>query len=53
MFSKKMNPILAAIFIASKVDIRVKSVRRDNEGHFILIKGRILQEEFLTYMYQT
>jgi hypothetical protein len=34
-----------AIVISNKVDFRLKSVRRDNECHFILIKGTILQEE--------
>jgi cell division protein ZapA (FtsZ GTPase activity inhibitor) len=27
-----------AIDIADKVDFRLKSIRRDNEGHFILVK---------------
>jgi hypothetical protein len=31
--------------MSDRVDIRLKSIRRDNEGHFILIKGTILQEE--------
>jgi hypothetical protein len=28
-----------ATLISNKVDFRLKSIRRDNEGHFILIKG--------------
>jgi hypothetical protein len=28
-----------AILISDKVDFRLKSVRRDNEGHFVLMKG--------------
>jgi hypothetical protein len=31
--------------ITDKVDFRLKSVRRDNEGHIILIKGTFHQEE--------
>jgi hypothetical protein len=31
--------------IADKVDFRIKSIRRDNEGHFILMKGTIHQEK--------
>jgi hypothetical protein len=27
-----------AILIAEKVDFRLKEIRRDNEGHFILVK---------------
>jgi exonuclease III len=34
-----------AIFISEKVDFRLKSIRKDNEGHFILMKGTIQQEE--------
>jgi hypothetical protein len=36
------------IFTYSKVDFRLKSIRRGNEGHFILIKGTIHQEEIST-----
>jgi exonuclease III len=34
-----------AILILDKVHFRLKSIRRDNEGHFILIKGITHQEE--------
>jgi hypothetical protein len=33
------------MLISNKVDFILKSVRKDNEGHFILIKGKIHQEE--------
>jgi hypothetical protein len=39
-----MNPINiegVAIFISDKVDFRLKSVRRDKEVYFLLIKGAI------------
>jgi hypothetical protein len=31
--------------VSDKIDFRLKSIRRDNEGHFILMKGKIHQEE--------
>jgi exonuclease III len=34
-----------AMLISDKVDFRLKSVRRDNEGNFILMKGTIHNEE--------
>jgi hypothetical protein len=34
-----------AILIFDEVDFRLKSIRRKNEGHIILIKGTIHQEE--------
>jgi hypothetical protein len=34
-----------AIFISDKGDFKPKLVRRDKEGHFILIKGPIQKEE--------
>jgi hypothetical protein len=42
-FSPKQ--VVVAILIIEQVDIRLKSVRKDNEGHFILIKGTIHQDE--------
>jgi hypothetical protein len=36
-----------AVIISDKIDLRLKSVRRDNEGHFILIKRTIHQEEII------
>jgi exonuclease III len=35
----------AAVLISDKVDFKLKSIGRDNEGHFILMKGTIHQEE--------
>jgi hypothetical protein len=33
--------------VSDKVDFRLKSVRRKNEGHFILSKGTVHQEEII------
>jgi hypothetical protein len=35
----------ATILISDNADFRLKSAKRDSEGHFILIKGTIHQEE--------
>jgi hypothetical protein len=45
----------AAILISDKVDFILKSIRRDNEGHFILTKGQLIRRKYqsLTYMYQS
>ena len=34
-----------AILISNKIDFKLKSIRRDGEGHFILITGTIHQNE--------
>jgi exonuclease III len=34
-----------AILISNKIDLQPKVMKKDKEGHFILIKGKILQEE--------
>ena len=34
-----------AILIANKIDFHLKVIKKDKERHFLLIKGKILQEE--------
>ena len=34
-----------AILISDKIDFQPKVIKRDTEGHFLLVKGKIHQEE--------
>ena len=33
--------VRVGIFISDKVDFKTKAIKRDTEGHFIILKGRI------------
>ena len=39
------NQAGVAIIISNKIDFQPKVIKKDKEGHFILIKCKILQEE--------
>ena len=34
-----------AILISEKIDLKIKTIRRDEEGHYIMIKGSIQEED--------
>ena len=38
-----------AILISDKIDLKIKKITRDEEGHYIMIKGSI-QEEDITFV---
>ena len=43
-----------AILISDKIDFEIKAMKRDKEGHYIMIKGSILEEDVtIINMYAT
>ena len=41
----KKKKVVVAIFISDKIYLKIKNITRDKEGHYIIIKGSIQEED--------
>ena len=46
--NRKYKKAGAAIRISDKIDLKIKKITRDKEGHYIMIKGSIQEEDITT-----
>ena len=44
----KQKKARVAILISDKIDLKIKKITRDKEGHYIMIKGSIQEEDITT-----
>ena len=40
-----------AILISDKIDLKIKNIKRDQEGHYIMIKGSIREDITIVNIY--
>ena len=37
----------AAILISDKIDLKMKAIKKDNKGHYLMVKGSIQEEDII------
>ena len=42
---RKIKKARVAILISDRIDFQRRTIKRDSEGHFIILKGRMHQED--------
>ena len=43
--NRKQKKVGVAVFISDKIDLKIKKITRDKEGHYLMIKGSIQEED--------
>ena len=46
--NRKHKKAGVAILISEKIDLKIKNITRDKEGHYIMMKGSIQEEDIIT-----
>ena len=49
--NRNQRKAAVAIFISDKIDLKIKNVTRDKEGHYIMIKGSIQEDIAIVNIY--
>ena len=45
--NEKQKKADVAIIISDKIDLKIKNITRDKEGHYLMIKGSIQEEDIM------
>ena len=51
MGSKLLQKAGVAILLSDKIDIKIKNITRDKEGHYIMVKGQIQEDITIVNIY--